>query len=407
MRLTMRERRAVTKGFASRYRRSRKKVKGQLLTEFTEMTGYHRSYAGLLLRHHGKRIRLGHKLVVEGEVKKKKQYRQRARQYDGRVLEALKVIWEMLDYLCGKRLVTIFPEIVPILERHGELTVDRVTRERLLQISAATIDRLLADERRKHQLKGRSGTKPGTLLKHQIPIKRFAEWQEDRPGFVEVDLVAHDGGLGKGEFLRTLDVTDVYTGWTEVRAVLTKAQVWVVEAIELMQKRSPFPWLGIASDNGSEFINQHLIRFCENHEITFSRTRPGRKNDNPYVEQKNYSVVRRAVGYARYEGEEQRELVNELYDRVRLQINFFKPVMKMVSKERRGSRIWKKYDVKTPYRRILESSEVPAPIKRKLTLQYKQLNPAQLARQIGRIQNRLILKLTPDETKKWEEQGLI
>ncbi len=408
MRLTMTERRALTKGFASRYRRSRKKVKGQLLSEFTEMTGYHRAYAGYLLRHHGQRIRLGHRLVVEGEVKKKKQYRQRARQYDGRVLEALKVIWEMLDYLCGKRLVAILPEIVPILERHRELTVDRATRERLLQISAATIDRLLAEERRKYQLKGRSRTKPGTLLKHQIPIKRFAEWQEDRPGFVEVDLVAHDGGLGKGEFLQTLDVTDVYTGWTEVRAVLTKAQVWVVEAIELMQKRSPFPWLGIASDNGSEFINQHLIRFCEHHQITFSRTRPGRKNDNPYVEQKNYSVVRRAVGYARYEGEGERELVNELYDLVRLQINFFKPVMKMVSKERRGARIWKKYDVpKTPYRRILGSSEVPAPIKRKLTLQYKQLNPAQLARQIARIQNRLILKLTPEETKKWEAKGLI
>lgn len=408
MRLTMRERRALTKGFATRYRRSRKKVKGQLLTEFTEMTGYHRAYAAYLLRHHGKRIRLGHKLVVEGEAKKKKQHRQRAKKYDQRVLEALKVIWEMLDYLCGKRLVAILPEIVPLLERHRELTVDRATRERLLQISAATIDRLLGEERRKHQLKGRSGTKPGTLLKHQIPMKRFAEWQEDRPGFLEVDLVGHDGGLGTGEFLQTLDVTDVYTGWTEVRAVLTKAQVWVVEAIQLMQKRSPFPWLGIASDNGSEFINQHLIRFCESHEITFSRTRPGRKNDNPYVEQKNYSVVRRAVGYARYEGEAELELVNELYDRLRLQINFFKPVMKMVSKERRGARIWKKYDVpRTPYRRILESSEVPAPIKRKLTLQYKQLNPAQLARQIARIQNRLILKLTPEDTKKWEAKGLI
>ncbi len=204
MRLTMRERRALTKGFASRYRRSRKKVKGQLLTEFTEMTGYHRSYAGYLLRHHGKRIRWGHKLVLEGEVKKKKEPRQRARQYDGRVLEALKVIWEMLDFLCGKRLAAILPEIVPILERHRELTVDRATRERLLRISAATIDRLLADERRKYQLKGRSGTKPGTLLKHQIPIKRFAEWQEDRPGFVEVDLVGHDGAWEKGSSFKPL-----------------------------------------------------------------------------------------------------------------------------------------------------------------------------------------------------------
>ena len=150
-------------------------------------------------------------------------------------------------------------------------------------------------------------------------------------------------------------MTDVYTGWTEVRAVRNKAQVWVLEAMKLLEKRSPFPWLGMASDNGSEFINQHLVRFCEQEQISFSRTRPSRKNDNPYVEQKNYSVVRRAVGYARYEGERELELVNELYDWLRLQINFFKPVMKMVAKQRRGSRIWKKYDVpKTPYRRICE-----------------------------------------------------
>ena len=337
-----------------------------MLTEFTQMTGYNRCYGAYLLRHQGKRIWLSPKVVAVGDVGKKAGG-QRARKYDQKVLAALKSVWKILDYLCGKRLVAILPEVVPILERHGELKVDANTRERLIQISAATIDRLLEPERRKHRLKGRCGTKPGTLLKHQIPIKRFADWQEDRPGFLEVDLVGHEGGQGRGDFCQTLDVTDVYTGWTEVRAVRNKAQVWVLEAMKLLQKRSPFPWLGIASDNGSEFINKHLIRFCEQEEITFSRTRPSRKNDNPYVEQKNYSVVRRAVGYARYEGERELELVNELYDRLRLQINFFKPVMKMVAKQRRGSRIWKKYDVpKTPYRRICESPEVEDNIKREL-----------------------------------------
>ena len=161
---------------------------------------------------------LSPKVVAVGDIRKKAGG-QRARKYDQKVVVALKIIWEILDYLCGKRLVAILPEVVPILERHGELKVDASTRERLIQISAATIDRLLAPERRKHQLKGRSGTKPGTLLKHQIPIKRFADWQEDRPGFVEVDLVGHEGGIGRGDYCQTLDVTDVYTGWTEVRAV--------------------------------------------------------------------------------------------------------------------------------------------------------------------------------------------
>ena len=340
--------------------------------------------------------------VAVGDIGKRVR-RERARKYDQKVVEALKIIWKILDYLCGKRLAAILPEVVPILQRHGELKVDASTTERLIQISAATIDRLLAPERRKHQLKGRSGTKPGTLLKHQIPIKRFADWQEDRPGFVEVDLVGHEGGQGRGDYCQTLDVTDAYTGWTEIRAVRNKAQVWVLEAMKLLRQRSPFPWLGMASDNGSEFINKHLLRFCEQEKITFSRTRPSRKNDNPYVEQKNYSVVRRAVGYARYEGERELELVNELYDRLRLQINFFKPVMKMVAKQRRGSRIWKKYDVpKTPYRRICESPEVAGKIKRQLAREYEKLNPAQLARQIGWLQNCLLLKLTPEQKKRWE-----
>ena len=407
MRLTMSERRVLIKSFAPRYRRSRKKVKSELLTEFTEMSGYNRCYAAYLLHHHGRRIRLRGKVVAVADATKRVRH-QRARKYDRAVLEALKAIWQLLDYLCGKRLVAILPEIVPILERHGELKVDAKTRQRLLEISAATIDRLLAKERRKFQLKGRARTKPGTLLKHQIPLKRFADWQEDRAGFVEVDLVAHEGGSGRGDYLQTLDVTDVATGWTEIRAVRNKAQVWVLEAMKLLQKRSPFRWLGIASDNGSEFINHHLIRFCEQQRITFSRTRPNRKNDNPYVEQKNYSVVRRAVGYDRYEGDQELELLNELYDLLRLQINFFKPVMKMVSKERRGSRIHKKYDgAKTSYQRICESPDVSSKSKRALAQQYEKLNPAELARQMARLQNRLLLKLTPEETRRWKARGLI
>ena len=197
MRLTMAERRVLIKSFAPRYRKKGKKVKGEVLTEFTQMTGYNRCYGAYLLRHQGKRIWFSPKVVALGDVGKKGGG-QRARKYDQKVVEALKIIWKILDYLCGQRLAAILPEVVPILQRDGELKVDASTRERLIQISAATIDRLLAPERRKQQLKGRSGTKPGTLLKHQIPIKRFADWQEDRPGFVEVDLVGHEGGQGRG-----------------------------------------------------------------------------------------------------------------------------------------------------------------------------------------------------------------
>ena len=400
MRLTMSDRRVLIKTFAPRYQKSRKKKRGELLDEFTQMTGYNRSYAAYLLRHQGKRIRLGERVVGIADATQKLP-QERPRKYGRQVVKVLKKIWALLDYMCGKRLAAILPEVVPILEKQGELRVSAVTRERLMEISAATIDRVLAAEKKKYQLKGRSLTKPGTLLKHRIPIKRFAEWQEDRPGFVEVDLVGHEGGSASGDYMQTLDATDVFTGWTEIRAVRNKAQVWVVEAMEVLEQRSPFAWLGLASDNGAEFINQHLLRFCESREITFTRTRAYRKNDNPHVEQKNYSVVRRAVGYDRYDREEELEVLNELYDVLRLQINFFKPVMKMVQKERIGSRIVKRYDrPKTPYQRVLDCPQVSTNRKRQLAKQYETLNPAELSRQIARLQNRLLLKLSEEESRK-------
>ena len=194
-------------------------------------------------------------------------------------------------------------EIVPKLEECGELRLKADVREKLMKISAATIDRLLASEREKINGRRVSHTKPGTLLKSQITIRTFADWNEQEPGFVEIDLVWHEGGNASGDFCQTLDVTDVYSGWTETRAVRNKAQVWVVEALDVIAGRLPFTLKGIDSDNGSEFINAHLMSYCEQRGLTFTRARSGRKNDNCYAEQKNYSVVRRAVGYCRYEGE--------------------------------------------------------------------------------------------------------
>jgi Integrase core domain len=385
----MKQRQAVTKVTAKRYDQAGKKEKKQMLDEFCRTTGYNRCYARWVLRHQGKRLAVRRGVVVEADLQRR-QKRIKARTYDEPVQRALVQIWELLDYLCGKRLVAILPEIISKLEEFKEFRLEAEIKAKLLQISAATADRLLQPERRKHELRGRGQTRPGTLLKHQIPIRTFADWNEQRPGFVELDLVGHDGGIGFGDYAQTLDMTDVCTGWTETIAVPNKAQVWVFEAIDKARGRLPFPLLGIDCDNGSEFINYQLLRYCNEHGITFTRTRPYRKNDNCYVEQKNYSVVRRAVGYQRFDTSAEGLLLNRLYDTLRLYTNFFQPTMKLVSKERLGSRVKKLYDYpRTPYQRLLDSPHVAAPDKQTLQQQYQQLNPAALKRAIRKLQKQL------------------
>jgi hypothetical protein len=208
---------------------------------------------------------------------------------------------------------------------------------------------------------------------------------------VEVDLVAHEGGNASGDYAQTLDLTDVSTGWTELVAVRNKAQVWVFEALQQVRQRLPFPLLGLDSDNGAEFINEHLRRYCEAEQITFTRTRPYRKNDNCFVEQKNYSVVRRHAGYGRYDTEAQVQLLNQLYGQLRLYVNFFLPSQKLLEKIRRGSRVKKRHDeARTPYQRVLESEQVTERYKKRLQLQYEQLNLAELHRNILRLEEALL-----------------
>jgi hypothetical protein len=280
--------------------------------------------------------------------------------------------------------------LIPILEEHNEVELDGVTKQKLLGISAATIDRLLAVERKRRQLRARSKTKPGTLLKHQIPVRTFCEWDEQRPGFVEIDLVGHEGGDNSGDYIQTLDMTDVFTGWTETQAVRNKAQVWVFEALKQMRGRLPFDLLGIDSDNGGEFINDQLYRYCQREHITFTRARAYRKNDNCYVEQKNYSVVRRAVGYQRYDTSEELDVINQLYGHLRLYTNYFQPVMKLMEKTRVGSKVKKRYDKpRTAYQRVLESSYAGEERKEALRGEYAKLNPAELKRHITRLQHKL------------------
>lgn len=403
MGLTMNEKRSVAAQIADGYQRARKKEKGVILGQFVELTGYARRYAARLLRWHGKKTRVGKRVIV-GDVTKRAG-RKRQSVYDGEVVEALRKIWIIMDCICGKRLKAGLSDIIPVLKKNMEIQLLPATEEKLLGISASTIDRLLAGDRKKQALRGRSGTKPGTLLKHQIKIRTFSEWNEQKPGFVEIDLVGHEGGDSSGDFCQSLDVTDVCTGWTETRAVQNKAQVWVFKALTDIRKALPFQLLGIDSDNGGEFINNELYRYCIKERITFTRARPTRKNDSCFVEEKNYSVVRRNVGYRRYDTPEELAVLNELYDYLRLYTNFFLPTMKLVSKERIGSRVKKIYDLPaTPYKRVLASRDVKQGDKNRVRKIYSALNPAQLKRSITSLQERLVRVGLLKEQKRRDKQ---
>lgn len=387
--LTMKERQSLTREVAKRYQKARKREKKGILDEFVKNTEYTRCYASYVLRSHGKKVRVSKNKVLKGEVRERAT-RKRPKIYGEDVKKALVKIWLIMDCICGKRLAPILKEVVPRLEKHREIRLDTKTKEKLLKLSPATIDRMLAGQRKRMSIKGRSLTKPGSLLKSQIPIHTFSDWNDTRPGFVEIDLVGHDGGNGSGEFACTLDVTDVATGWVELRAVRNKAQKWVFEALKDIRQHMPFPLLGIDSDNGGEFINHHLYRYCREEKINFTRTRSYRKNDNCFVEQKNYSVVRRAVGYGRYDTPQEQAVLNEIYRELGLYTNFFQPSMKLLNKTRVGSKIIKKYDkALTPYRRVLASTDVSEAHKKPLRALYARLNPAALKRRIIKLQQKL------------------
>ena len=398
MGLTMTEKQAVTRQLALEYQRAPKKRKGEILDSLVQLTEYNRSYAARVLRQRPTRRVLAQgtvagvkvAVVADERTRRRGRHRKRPRKYGQDVVVPLQKVWLICDGICGKRLAPYLAEIVPTLERLGELTLDDEARRKLIGISPATIDRLLGPVRQRYQLRSRSRTKPGTLLKHQIPIRTFSDWDDLRPGFVEIDLVSHEGGNPRGDYAYTLDATDVCTGWTETEAVRNRAERWVFAGLEKALARFPFDIRGIDSDNGSEFINNHLLRYCTEAKITFTRSRPYRKNDNCFVEQKNYSVVRRAVGYRRHDTPPELEALNDLYARLRWYTNFFQPVMKLVEKTRTGSRVRKKYDrARTPYGRVLESAYVPKQTKEELRQAYAALNPVTLRREISRLQDRL------------------
>jgi len=380
VRLTLKQKQAVTRKLRKKYKQASKAEKGEIIDWLVDLAGYNRKYAATLLRN--------------GQKKKKsskpKPRTGRPPKYDEEVFLALRRIWFMEGCICGKRLAPFLKELVPILRRFGEIDVSDEVEKKLVNISPATVDRLLKPVKKALNFTGSSSTKPGTLLKSEVPIKTFSEWDDTVPGHLEIDLVAHNGGDPNGEFTYTLDVTDVATGWTETKAVKNKAQVWVFRALEEITKRLPFQVKGIDSEVGSEFINDHLLNYCKEKEITFTRSRSYRKNDNCFIEQKNWSVVRKTVGYRRYDTVEERNLLNQVYEKLRDYTNYFQPSMKLVEKERDGAKVKKTYDeAKTPYRRLLEDGSISRLSKDRLKEEYLSLNPAKLNREIESLRRRL------------------
>ncbi|HEY5181369.1 MAG TPA: DDE-type integrase/transposase/recombinase [Dermatophilaceae bacterium] len=384
MGLTLSQRRAVTKTIATRYKRVDKAAKGVILDELCATTGWHRSHARKALT-----AALKPKIVRPCKA--------RTPRYGNDVVAALAFCWAVLGAPTGKRLAPIMGELVPTLRRFDELVITDESAALLVGMSPATMDRRLAPDRARMALRGRSHTKPGSLLKSQIPIRTWADWDDAVPGFVEIDLVGHEGGNAVGDHCYTLTVTDIATGWTENRSVKNKARRWVIAALEQIAMIMPFPIVGVDSDNGSEFINHHLLDWCERRQITFTRSRPGNSNDGAHVEQKNWAIVRTVVGYHRYDTPAELALLNKIWVLQSLMTNYFYPQQKLISKIRRGAKVIKKYDrATTPHRRATGHDGVTAEDKNILADTYAELNPAAVQREIQALTDRL-LKITTNK----------
>ena len=366
---TMATRKEIIERQRNEYQKASKKEKGQILDNICTSTGMSRS-------------RVKH-ILSSAETRPRKRKPGRKPHYGTDVRQALEKIWAYMDFASGRRLVAGMDDMLNALIAHGELRLHDDVLSKLRRMSASTADRLLKTVKERASPKGKSTTKPGTLLKKDIPLRMGDEWDENEPGFVEIDLVAHCGETTAGDYANTLTVTDIFSGWTEPIAVKNKAQTHVFSGLKTVGARQPFPFKGIDSDNGSEFINHHLYRWCKEEKILFTRSRPYKKNDNCHVEQKNWHVVRRNIGYARFESQAAVDVLNEYYSLLRLHSNFFLPQSKLISKERIGGRIRKRYDTpKTPFRRLLESEHVSKEVKQSLSETFSSLNPKELLRQM-------------------------
>jgi len=373
MKMSLKSRKELVKKAKGRYLKATKTEKIVILDELFQNTGLVRNYLVQML---SAKIDLDYVNPIN---------RKRREFYDANVIHYLKKIWTIFDYPCGQRLEPMIGEYISVLEKFKELIIPDSVKEKLLKIKSATIDRRLEKFRMFRHKKVFSTTKPGSLLKKNIPIKT-SSWDENRLGFGELDTVAHCGNSAAGEFIFTLTYADIASQWTISEAVMGKSQKHIQTALENIAKRLPFPLLGIDPDNGGEFINWQLYNYCLAKNIEFTRGRPYCKNDNAHIEQKNYTHVRKLVGYKRLDKEHQLNKMNDLYwSDWDFYKNFFIPNKKLVEKKRIEAKIVKKYDLpKTPYQRLLEHKDFPKIEKEKLKVIYTKMNPAEIKRSIDR-----------------------
>ena len=349
MGLTLAARRQITQGQLARWPKATKSEKSAILDAVCQVTGWHRDHARKAIRR-----ALADQAVGGQPIRKQ---REPVRQYGQDAVELLTRCWAALDGPTGKRLHPALPGVLDNFDRHGHLSnVEQAVINQVLAMSPATIDRRLADARvGLVARKTIAHTRPGSMLKQSIPMKTWREWNDNEAGFLQIDLVGHEGGDNNGAFFFTLDATDIATGWTEVITVRSKGERIVATGLGELQLRFPFDIAGIHSDNGSEFINHHLTRWCRTRKITFTRGRASHKNDQAHVEQKNWSVVRRSAGYFRYDTARELDLLNQLWPLTSLQVNLFLPQQKLISKTRTGAIVKKKHDTATtPLRRLLD-----------------------------------------------------
>jgi hypothetical protein len=363
-------------GVRERYANSERGEKTRILDEFVAVTGFHRKHAMRVLR---------------GEQTTRGAPRPARRLYDEAVRDALIVIWEASDRICGKRLKPLVPLLVGAMERHKHLQLAPDIRARLLAMSAATIDRALRTVREHAGGRSRRRAAPSLAVRRRVPVRTFSDWHNPPPGFVEADLVAHSGPSASGSFVQTLVVTDVATGWTECAPLLVREQNVLSEVLTELRKLLPFKLLGLDTDNDSVFMNETVHDYCQATGVVFTRCRPYRKNDQAFVEQKNGAVVRRVVGYRRLEGLVAATALARLYATVRLFVNFFQPSFKLAEKERDGARVRKRYHrPATPCQRLLADPRTSQEVRDRVTALYAALDPVRLLSDMRAAQQQLV-----------------
>jgi hypothetical protein len=381
-RISMATRDELIAAIAGRYAQGDRSERGRILDEFVAVTGFHRKHAMRLLR--------------AGKTDRRCGPRPGRRVYDDAVREALIVAWEASDRICGKRLRPLLPILVEAMERHGHLQLVPEVRSRLLTMSAATIDRRLRDVRRQAGTATRRRSAASAAIRRSVPVRTFDGWDDPPPGFVEADLVAHSGPVAKGSFVQTLVLTDIATGWTECAPLLVREQRLLTEVLGELRKLLPFPLLGLDTDNDSVFMNETVRDYCEHVGIEFTRCRPYRKNDQAWVEQKNGAVVRRTIGYRRFEGLEAAAALARLYAAMRLFVNFFQPSFKLAAKARDGARVRKRYHPPaTPCQRLLADPRTNAQVRRRVNELRATLDPVRLLKEIRAIQQQLVTIADP------------